>query len=407
MNIVIITIGNELLTGKTVNTNAAWIGKKLTEIGCYIESQIVIPDEESSIFSSLDQILKENPDCIIVTGGLGPTNDDITRQTLFEFVKTSTKFDSKYWDQLSLRFKKFGMDIPESNRNQALVPIDGEVIDNPIGTARGLKFTINKSVLYSLPGVPSEMKTMMEISVLPWVKENHRTNLFSKTIRTTGIPESGLIEDLKKPLASNHECLIGYYPSVYGVDIQLLSENEKKIQILFNNISDVLKDKIYSEGEKSIEEIVIHSAKNGNKTISVAESCTGGLVGDRITNVPGSSNIYKGGVVAYNNDIKHTLLNIDKTYLSKYGAVSEEVAKQMAVNVKKIFGSDIGLSITGIAGPGGGSKEKPVGLVFIGLANHNSIKVYKKNFGLDRINNKKRTSQVALNLLRLELNKNE
>ena len=145
MNIVIITIGNELLTGKTVNTNAAWIGKKLTEIGCYIESQIVIPDEESSIFSSLDQILKENPDCIIVTGGLGPTNDDITRQTLFEFVKTSTKFDSKYWDQLSLRFKKFGMDIPESNRNQALVPIDGEVIDNPIGTARGLKFTINKS----------------------------------------------------------------------------------------------------------------------------------------------------------------------------------------------------------------------------------------------------------------------
>ena len=404
MNISLICIGNELLSGKTLNTNASWIGRRLGDNGCIIGEQLVVPDEKNSIISGLDHIVGNDPDCIIITGGLGPTDDDITRSTIFEYVDTDSTFDEDYWLYLSERFQQFGMNIPASNRNQALVPLNGEIIENPIGSARGLKFMLNeKQVLFVLPGVPSEMEAMMKASIIPWIKNNVMTSFYNTTLRTTGIPESALIEEIAKPISSPHGCSIGYYPSLYGVDIRISSENQDKIKQLSNDLYNILGDRVYCEGEDDIETIVVQKAIEKKKSIALAESCTGGLIGNRITNSDGSSKIFKGSMVVYSNQSKINLLGVNDKTIDSYGAVSEEVAKDMAFNVRKLLSTDYGLSVTGVAGPGGGTKNKPVGLVYIGLSDMNKTEVRKFNFSSDRKKNKLKTSQVALDWLRLTL----
>ena len=227
MNISILSIGDELLSGRTLNTNATWLGKNLTEIGCNVMEQTVIPDDEYIIIKTLNTMIDTNKEsCLIITGGLGPTEDDVTRESLFKYVGTEEKFDSEYWEYLSNRFKKFGIDIPQSNRNQALIPATGEIIDNPIGSARGFKFKMGKSILFSLPGVPKEMKEMTRASILPWLHERSDNFFYSTTIRTTGIPESVLIEEISIVLESDHGCTLGYYPSFFGVDIHVISEDK-------------------------------------------------------------------------------------------------------------------------------------------------------------------------------------
>ncbi len=404
MNISILSIGDELLSGRTLNTNATWIGKTLTEIGCVILDQTVIPDDESTIIKTLNAMIDTNKEsCLIITGGLGPTEDDVTRQSLFKYVGAEEEFDSEYWQYLSNRFKKFGIDIPQSNRNQALVPTTGEIIENPIGSARGFKFKMGKSVLFSLPGVPKEMKEMTRASILPWLQERSDKNFHSTTIRTTGIPESVLVEEISIILESNHGCRLGYYPSLFGVDIHVISEDKNFKNALSDNIVSVLGDKVYALEKENIEDVVIKIAQKKNITLSVAESCTGGLIGHRLTEVSGSSNTFKGGVVAYSNYAKINILGINEQILENRGAVSEETAKEMALRSRTIFSSDIGLSVTGIAGPDGGSNEKPVGLVFVALSTEKGIKVREYKFDSNRTNNKLRTSQVALNWLRLEM----
>ena len=404
MNISILSIGDELLSGRTLNTNATWLGKNLTEIGCNVMEQAVIPDDESIIIKTLNTMIDTNKEsCLIITGGLGPTEDDVTRESLFKYVGTEEKFDSEYWEYLSNRFKKFGIDIPQSNRNQALIPTTGEIIDNPIGSARGFKFKMGKSILFSLPGVPKEMKEMTRASILPWLHERSDKIFYSTTIRTTGIPESVLIEEISIVLESDHGCTLGYYPSLFGVDIHVISEDKDLKDTLLNNIVSLLGDKVFTLEKENIEDVVVKNAQKKNITLSVAESCTGGLIGHRLTEVSGSSNAYKGGVVAYSNYSKLNILGINEQILEEHGAVSEETAKEMAMRSRMMFSSDIGLSITGIAGPDGGSTEKPVGLVFIALSTEKGIKVRKYKFGSNRTNNKLRTSQVALNWLRLEM----
>jgi len=404
MNISLLCIGNELLAGKTLNTNASWIGRRLNGHGCSIGEQLVVPDKKESIVLGLDYLTSHDPDCIIITGGLGPTADDITQSTIFEYVGTDSKFDSEYWSHLTEKFKQFGMVIPDSNRNQALVPENGEIIDNPIGSARGLKFILDrKQILYVLPGVPAEMKAMVETSIIPWVKANVEGSFYIKNLRTTGIPESALIEEISEPISSDHGCDIGYYPSILGVDIRLSSKNQKKIDELSTNIYSILSDKIYCEGTGNIEDIIVDKAIEKKKTISLAESCTGGLIGHRITNVSGSSEIFKGCHVVYSNEAKINLLGVDHETIDSYGAVSKQVAEEMAIKVRSIFSTDYGLSVTGIAGPGGGTEDKSVGLVYIGLSDGNKTEVRKYNFSSNRINNKSKTSQVALDWLRLKL----
>ena len=403
MKIAILSIGNELLSGDTINTNAGWMGRNLTDIGCDICRQITVPDKKDSIFNALTELVNLNPGYIICTGGLGPTDDDITRQTLFDFVGTESKFDQNYWESLSARFNRFGIQIPESNRNQALVPMDGDVIPNPVGSARGSKLQVNDTILISLPGVPAEMKAMMTDSVIPMIQENELNPKCIRTLRTTGIPESALIEKIAPALEKDHACDIGYYPSLFGVDIRISHIDLQPVDLLSKDLYNILEFSIYAEGKNSIEDVIIQLAKSKNRTVSTAESCTGGLIGHRLTEVSGSSDVYQGGFVVYSNESKINLLGVDKSILKKYGAVSEETAQAMAKNVTKIFASDYGISVTGIAGPAGGTDQKPVGLVYIGFAKKDDVKVKKFHFGTDRKKNKLRTSQAALNWLRLSL----
>lgn len=403
MKIAILSIGNELLSGDTINTNAGWMGRNLTDIGCDICQQITVPDKKDSISNALTELVNLSPGYIICTGGLGPTDDDITRQTLFDFVGTESKFDQNYWESLSARFNRFGIQIPESNRNQALVPMDGDVVPNPVGSARGSKLQVNDTILISLPGVPAEMKAMMTDSVIPMIQENELNPKCIRTLRTTGIPESALIEKIAPVIEKDHACDIGYYPSLFGVDIRISHIDSQPVGLLSKDLYKILKFSIYAEGKNSIEDVIIQLAKSKNSTVSTAESCTGGLIGHRLTEVSGSSEVYKGGFVVYSNESKINLLGVDKSILKKYGAVSEETAQAMAKNVIKIFASDYGISVTGIAGPAGGTDQKPVGLVYIGFAKNDNVKVKKFHFGTDRKKNKLRTSQAALNWLRLSL----
>ena len=403
MKIAILSIGNELLSGDTINTNAGWMGRNLTDIGCDICRQITVPDNKDSISNALTELVNLKPGYIICTGGLGPTDDDITQQTLFDFVGTESEFDQNYWESLSVRFNRFGIQIPKSNRNQALVPVDGVVVPNPVGSARGSKLQVNDTILISLPGVPAEMKAMMTDSIIPMIQENELNPKCIRTLRTTGIPESALIEKISPVLEKDHACDIGYYPSLFGVDVRISHTDSQPVDLLSKDLYKILEFSIYAEGKDSIEDVIIQLAKSKNSTVSTAESCTGGLIGHRLTEVSGSSDVYKGGFVVYNNESKIDLLGVDKSILKKYGAVSEETAQAMAKNVTNIFASDYGISVTGIAGPAGGTDQKPVGLVYIGFAKNDDVKVKKFHFGTDRKKNKLRTSQAALNWLRLSL----
>ena len=403
MKVSILCIGDELLNGRTLNTNATWISKSLFELGCTVSSQVVVPDNEKSIMLALKNLVNTNLDFVIITGGLGPTDDDITRQALFKFFKSSTTFDSDYWFQLKKRFKKFKKKIPEINKNQAIIPTNGLVIKNPIGSARGLQYKLNKTTFFSLPGVPSEMKRMIKDKIIPWLMENELEPKNVRIIRTTGIPESLLVEELSDEIKKNHGCDIGYYPSILGVDIYLSAYNQNLTDKLFDSIMKKQLKNIYAVGEDSIEKILIKKLKEKKVSLSVAESCTGGLIQNRLTNISGSSMVYKGGIVAYSNPIKIKVLKVKEKIIGKFGAVSKQTAEEMAKNIRVLYDTDIGLSVTGIAGPDGGSVDKPVGTVYISISTKIGIKTIKKQFWEDRVNNKMRISQAGLNFLRLSL----
>ena len=404
MKVGIISIGDEILSGYTINTNASWIGKKLTNIGCTIDHQITIKDKSSSIFNALEYACSKQIDYIILTGGLGPTDDDLTRETLFKFVSADSVFDKDYWELLKTNYKKkTGLNIPKGNKNQALIPSKGKIIPNSFGTARGFQFNVKNILIISLPGVPFEMKKMMNELVLPQIQNSLKKLKYTKTIKTFGLPETKLAEKISKSIKIDKfiNCRIGYYPSVFGVDIRISSYSNIELEKFILEINNILKTNIYSLKNEPLEQVLVKIAIEKNKTIAIAESCTGGLISNRITNVAGSSKIFKGSVISYSNQSKIKFLNVDEKIINKFGAVSREVANLMAINTLKLFSTDYAISVTGIAGPTGGSNLKPVGLVYIGLSNFNETKVKKFQFGINREINKIKTSQVALNWLRM------
>ena len=399
MKVSIINIGNELLEGKTLNTNSQWLGKKLSSAGCEIESQITVKDEENSIVSGLNYCLQSKPEYLFVTGGLGPTNDDVTRNVLFNFMETESDFDYEYWKVLKNRYQRIGKDISESIKSQAVVPKIGEVIANLKGSARGLKFVKRDTIIFVLPGVPIEMKNMFVQTILPALIKKIESPILSRTLRTTGITES-VLHDFIEKRSKKTKNTIGYYPSAFGVDIKVSNKTGEEINLFIDWMYANFRNEIYAEHDTSIERVVVEYCIKHRRKIAVAESCTGGLIGDRITNVSGSSEIFVGGVIVYSNDSKVKILGLDEEGIDQFGAVSKDTARKMAKNVKTMFNSSFGLSVTGIAGPSGGTKEKPVGLAYIGFASDKNTIVEKFNFGKDRERNKIKTSQAALNILR-------
>jgi len=403
MKVALITIGNELLSGFTVNTNAAWIGIELGRVGIEISVQHTIQDEKKDIIFELEQVSKK-VSIVIVTGGLGPTHDDVTASAFYSYFNDTPIFDEDYWKDLTDQFSKINYKIPDVNQNQAMKPKKGDCIPNDFGSARGLLYKINNCLYFALPGVPKEMKAMMKKSVIPILKDQVTNPFITRTIRTTGIPESALAEKITNTIdMRTYNCSLAYLPKLLGVDLRISSQDEQQIQKFEKKIKPVIEKYVYGYEDEALEEVVGNTLKKCSVTLATAESCTGGLLGHRITQVSGSSEYYLGGVVSYNEDAKINLLDVTQETLTKFGAVSEETVKEMALGVRKLFSSDLGISISGIAGPTGGTEEKPVGLVYIGLSSVKDLIVKKFNFFRDRDSNKQISTQVALNMLRLYL----
>lgn len=404
MKIAVVTIGDEILSGFTLNTNAAWIGQQLLKIGVDVNNQATVSDKKEEIVKYLKYLSEAKYTHIIVTGGLGPTHDDVTPSAFYEFFDSKPIFDETYWEELKRRFEKRNIKIPEKNRNQAMRPNNGNVIDNPIGSARGLYFVQNGTKYFALPGVPSEMKGMMASSIIPLIQADSGIDMFVKTIRTIGKGESAIAEKIEHLIKKySLEIKVAFLPQLNRVDIRLFSKNKELLDQLVNDIEEILAEKIYGYDEDTIEDAVAKLLINKKMTIATAESCTGGLLAHRLTNVSGSSKYLLGGIVSYSNDVKIEKVGVKKETIIAYGAVSEQTAGEMARGIQNEFQTNIGIGITGIAGPTGGTDEKPVGLVYIGLAIKDKLIVKRFLFLKDRKANKLLSSLTALNMIRLEL----
>ena len=418
MKIGIITIGNELLSGFTLDRNAAWIGQQLLSAGMKVNIHHTIADDFSDIYDTLEYQWKEwECDHIIVTGGLGPTVDDITVSVFIDYFEDKHDFDKEYWSILKDRFQKLNFKMPNLNKNQAFKIKKGNMIPNKVGSARGLHYTkehasffkLVKSVFngtetnfYALPGVPKEMKSMFSNYVLPEIEKTNKNKVVCRSIRTTGVPESILQEKISDIIDKNKDkCDIAFLPHrMLGVDIRLTTSDQSLINILIDSIMEKVGKYVYGFDTDKLEEVVANLLIDNNTTIATAESCTAGLLSAKLTDVAGSSKYFNGGVVCYSNELKSDLVGVKQQTLDSYGAVSEETAHELAINIAKKLNSDIGVSITGIAGPDGGTEKKPVGLVFVGISYKNNVYIKKYNLTPNRNINRELTVTLCLNEIR-------
>ena len=408
----IISIGNELLIGDTVNTNAAWIGNFLTDLGFDVEQVTTIPDDYTLIYNGIKKSFK-HADFTVVTGGLGPTHDDITKKVVNDLFESTLVENSEVFAHIKKIFEQRDFEFSPSNAAQAMVPDKCTVLYNKQGTAPGMWFGENERYLAVLPGVPFEMKFLMREEVQPKIDKLFAGHdvWMTEYFRTAGVPEStlsDLIGDLDE--FTDNGIGIAYLPNTGGVTIRLSTSapDKEKAQKKLYRISELVNQKasdyIFGKGKDlELAKVVGDLLNKKNMNIGVSESCTGGLLSNSISDIPGCSEYFIGSVVAYSNDLKIKMLNVDPSTIEIHGAVSKEIALEMAEGVAKQTGSDVGVSTTGIAGPGGGTKEKPVGTVWMGFwinGNHFALKTVFTN---DRLINKQRTVMVVLETLRRQL----
>jgi nicotinamide-nucleotide amidase len=411
----LITIGDELLLGFTVDTNAAHISRALAAAGIEIVRRTTVGDEADTIAAAVAEAL-ERTGRVLTTGGLGPTSDDLTKPAIAGIFGRSMRLDESIAADLERRWlARFpGSVFPATNRTQAEVPEGATIITNRHGSAPGIWLEDERGRWVAMmPGVPREMRGMLAEEVLPAIEARMKgpaTVVLSGTLRTTGIAESAIAEMLGANFLGDPSSDLGslplaFLPSVMGVDLRVTARGLPldRAQRLVGEAIAKLKEKIgpyaYGEGDEDLASVVLARCRALKLSLAVAESCTGGLVGERITNIPGSSDVFLGGVIAYHNDIKKNALAVRAGDLERYGAVSEEVALQMAAGVREKMGAQIGVSVTGIAGPGGGTPDKPVGLVWIAVHASNS-KARRFHVIGDRAEIRQRAAQAALEMTR-------
>ncbi len=410
MNAQIITIGDELLIGQTIDTNSAFIGSELSSIGFDITRKISIHDRRDDILQTFSGVTGKT-ELVLVTGGLGPTSDDITKQTICEFFDTRLVLNKSALTMIEEMMRRRGVQMNENNRMQAMVPESCRVIQNERGTAPGMLFEKDKTMFIFMPGVPFEMKYMMTEHILPILKERFTSQvIIHKNIMTYGAPEARLAEMLsgfEKELPG--EISLAYLPSSGVIKLRLTAKGTdrdlltgiivEQVKKLYRTIPEL----IYGEDEKSLEKVIGELLKERKQTVSTAESCTGGKIAEMITSIAGSSEYYKGSVIAYDNSVKKHLLGVPDDLIRKYGAVSRQVVEQMASGARKLMGTDFSVATSGIAGPDGGTDSKPVGMVWIAVSSDKGTIAEKYIYGSERIQNILRFSNAALNLLRLQI----
>jgi nicotinamide-nucleotide amidase len=404
----IITIGDEILIGQIVDTNSAWIANKLNLAGVKIVKITSISDNAEAIRTALSEAEK-NADIIFITGGLGPTNDDITKKVLADyFGSTGMVVHEPSLKFIETFFARRGVAMNKLNRQQSEVPDCCTVIPNKYGTAPGMWFEKNKTVFVSMPGVPSEMMKMLPDALTMLKQKIILPDIFHKTLMTYGISESELATKIEKWENSlPKETALAYLPNIEtGVKLRLstyVTNGKTIVEEQFNKLFPILGKYIYGYEPDTLESVVGELLCKKGATLATAESCTGGYIAHRITSISGSSAYFKGGIVAYSNEIKINVLGVDPAILEQFGAVSSEVASQMAEGARRVLNADYAVSTTGIAGPAGGTKNKPVGLCWFGIATPYGTKTFSRNFINDRKGNIVAASSVALNSLRLNL----
>jgi nicotinamide-nucleotide amidase len=407
----IIAIGDELLIGQVLNTNAQWLAQELNLIGLSVVKMITVSDTKEAILDAVDEAFK-NADFIFITGGLGPTKDDITKHTLCEYFDTELVLDEQRLQALKDYFEKRLRIFNELNISQAMHPKDCYVVNNEVGTACGMWFKNKEGKnLISMPGVPYEMKDMMKKIIIPKIKEEHLgKSIQHRTIRTFGVGESTIAEKINDWENQLPEYLkLAYLPNIGQVRLRLSGIHDdvivlsKEIGKQTQELRSLVADAYYGEGEDELEDVVGRLLTNKKLSLATAESCTGGYLAHKISSVAGCSNYYKGSVVAYSNEVKVSDLNVLQKTLDTFGAVSEETVKEMSQGLRGKYNTDFALSTSGIAGPSGGTEEKPVGTIWIALSFEGGVITKKLTLGPDRGRNIHLTALFCLDLLRRQL----
>jgi len=410
MKAEIISIGDEILTGQTTDTNSVWMATELNKLGIEVTGISAIPDDAARITKLLGNAVKRSG-LVLITGGLGPTSDDITKDTLCRFFNTILVRNEEVLANISEILGRRGVSLNENNIAQASVPENCTVLMNRMGTAPGMWFENDNAIVVSMAGVPYEMKYIMTEHVIPMLRNRGiASEIIHRNIMTYGLPEAHLAEKLssfESELPAGVR--LAYLPSSGVIKLRLTarysdsSMAEQELVRQVERLKAVIPDLIYADSEVSLEEHIGKELKNRNMTVSTAESCTGGSISRMIVSVPGSSAYYKGSVIAYSNELKENILGVNHDTIERYGAVSGECAAEMAEGVMRLTGSSISIATTGIAGPDGGSENKPVGTLWVAVSSHLGTETRSFTYGTDRNLNIRRFSLAALNMLREQI----
>lgn len=407
MKATVITIGDEILIGQIVDTNSAWIGQQFSLMGIKIHEIISCGDDSEQITDALNRA-KASSQVVIITGGLGPTKDDITKNTLVKYFNTELELNEEVWEKMKQIFEKRGLQVLEMNRSQAMIPKACTMLPNLRGTAQGMWFDIDGVVFVSMPGVPHEMKHLMEKQVFPRLRERFSfPKIVHATIMTAGAGESVVASKLSEFEAQLPSYIkLAYLPNLGVVKLRLSASGEgealsNEVEAQKQQMKAILGNLVYTDGEDTLENYLGKKLIENKATVSCAESCTGGYIAHLFTSIPGSSKYFEGGVVSYSYEVKEKILGVKKETLNTVGAVSEECVREMLEGLLRVTGTTYGMAISGIAGPDGGTPDKPVGTVWIAVGTKEKTVARKFQFFPSRMENIRVFSNAVLNMLRL------
>jgi nicotinamide-nucleotide amidase len=412
MKATVITIGDEILIGQIIDTNSAWIGQQFSALGVKLYEIISCGDDAAQITDAVNRA-KANSQIVLMTGGLGPTKDDITKKTLVEYFNTELVLNEEVWEKMKQIFEKRGVKVLEINRSQAMIPKDCIMLPNMRGTAQGMWFERDGVVFISMPGVPHEMKHLMETQVIPRLQQKFSfPKIIHATIMTAGAGESmisNMLSAFEDELPANIK--LAYLPDLGTVKLRLTASGEgdaltSEVNAQKEKMKALLGNYVYCEGEEKLESVIGKMLLAKKATVSCAESCTGGYISHLLTSIAGSSKYFEGAVISYSYEVKENMLGVKRDTLLSFGAVSEECVREMLSGLLNVSGTTYGIAVSGIAGPDGGTPEKPVGTVWIAVGNKEKIVAKRFNFFPSRMENIRVFSNAALNMLRLFIDGN-